>query len=526
LKSAVPIPSLQPEPLADLLLSHAGIERGKQDAVFICARQDGRKLGSKSYAGATWKASLLRGFEEVDFAKATSVEIALSFNLRKVEDFDRAFGEVHKGIRGIRLTAGSSSRTLFPSEMIATNTSFQRARERFADENKSLEIASEAFDAIQFLLFPQKRLIVPVYRGNQVVQLEQVTRENVAEAARLMGEWMANNVDAQGALTYKYWPSKGEYSGANNTVRQFMGTVCLYQAATFFNSDFVRRKAELNLAYNLARYFRRDGRIGYIDDVGVAKLGACALAAMAVLHEGGERFVEQEDMLFKLTKHLQQSDGSFITYYGTDSTRNQNFYTGECLLYWSYRLKREWSPALYERFRRSFRYYRAWHLANRNPAFVPWHTQACFMLYELKKDQQLKDWIFEMNDWLLPFQQWDQVKAEDCRGRFYDPDKPWGPPHASATGVYLEGLADAFQLAVDERDAKRAEAYALVIKRALRDVLQLQFRTDVDMFYISKRERVIGGLRTTEYNNEIRVDNVQHNLMALMKLLANPDFPW
>jgi hypothetical protein len=244
------------------------------------------------------------------------------------------------------------------------------------------------------------------------------------------------------------------------------------------------------------------------------------------LHDDADRLADHEKMLFNLTKHLQQGDGSFITYYGTDSTRNQNFYTGECLLYWAYRLKREWSPALYERFRRSFRYYRSWHLSNRNPAFVPWHTQACFMLYGIKKDQQLKDWVFEMNDWLLPFQQWDQAKAQDCRGRFYDPDKPWGPPHASATGVYLEGLADAFQLAVDERDTKRADAYALVIKRALRDVLQLQFRTDVDMFYISKRERVIGGMRTTEYNNEIRVDNVQHNLMALMKLLANRDFPW
>lgn len=42
-----------------------------------------------------------------------------------------------------------------------------------------------------------------------------------------------------------------------------------------------------------------------------------------------------------------------------------------------------------------------------------------------------------MNDWLLPFQQWEQVKAEDCKGRFYDPDKLWGPPHASATGVSL-----------------------------------------------------------------------------------------
>ena len=66
-------------------------------------------------------------------------------------------------------------------------------------------------------------MLVPVYRGNQVVELEEVTRENVANAARLMGEWMANNVDAHGALTYKYWPSKGEYSGSNDMVRQLYG---------------------------------------------------------------------------------------------------------------------------------------------------------------------------------------------------------------------------------------------------------------------------------------------------------------
>ncbi|MGM0652959.1 MAG: hypothetical protein ACQES4_09315, partial [Bacillota bacterium] len=54
-----------------------------------------------------------------------------------------------------------------------------------------------------------------------------------------------------------------------------------------------------------------------------------------------------------------------------------------------------------------------------------------------------------------------------------------------------------------------------------RSVMQLQFADEVDMFYISQpmRPYVEGGIRTTVYDNEIRCDNVQHNYMALLKIL-------
>jgi hypothetical protein len=53
--------------------------------------------------------------------------------------------------------------------------------------------------------------------------------------------------------------------------------------------------------------------------------------------------------------------------------------------------------------------------------------------------------------------------------------------------------------------------------------MQLQFTDEIDMYYISKTDNVLGGLRTTEYDNSIRVDNVQHGLMAILKILANPE---
>jgi hypothetical protein len=68
-------------------------------------------------------------------------------------------------------------------------------------------------------------------------------------------------------------------------------------------------------------------------------------------------------------------------------------------------------------------------------------------------------------------------------------------------------------------DKERERRYSLVIKRALRSLMQLQFVNEIDTFYISKKERVLGGVRTNEYDNAIRVDNVQHSLMGLQKLL-------
>jgi hypothetical protein len=52
-------------------------------------------------------------------------------------------------------------------------------------------------------------------------------------------------------------------------------------------------------------------------------------------------------------------------------------------LFWAQRIDATLDPALLARFHQSFRYYRGWHLENRNPAFIPWHTQAYFIVWEI-----------------------------------------------------------------------------------------------------------------------------------------------
>lgn len=271
---------------------------------------------------------------------------------------------------------------------------------------------------------------------------------------------------------------------------------------------------------------------------GKVKLGAIALAALTILEWGDAEasenasplvpaaYAEIFSSLCNTIDYLWQADGSFHTFYQpSDRNDNQNFYPGEALLFWASLYQRTQNADLLERCYTSFNYYRAWHRQQRNPAFIPWHSQAYALLYKATGDRQWLDFVFEMNDWLLPMQQWDGARYADMQGRFYDANHPeYGPPHASSTGVYLEGLADAYQLALQANETHRAQRYQRAIWRGLRSIRQLQFCDEVDLFYVSKPSPVQGGIRTTVYDNVIRIDNVQHGLMALLKLMQLPEF--
>ncbi len=470
-----------------------------------------------------------------------AIELCLthSYRLVALSDFERVFANIHRGIRGIEVQYKDRVYRYSPTRMIAANLSFQKVLQRILDrESISAQTFTsnggiiQAFEARQLLirLTPQVTLTT-MHRGNRIVPLEKLAGEVLADMTFCMGQWMLRQVQMDGRMVYKYFPSRGEESGANNLIRQFMATLCLIRYARFTQQETHSRLARHNLNYNLKQFYRLEGTLGFVEYDGKVKLGAIALAALAILEDADAQpdtspHAEIFPSLCNAIDHLWQSDGSFRTFYKPDSRNdNQNFYPGEALLFWASLYQHTHDAKLLERCYASFNYYRDWHRQHRNPAFIPWHTQAYTLLYQETGDRQFLDFIVEMNDWLLPMQQWDGVRYPDVQGRFYDSKHSnYGPPHASSTGVYLEGLVDAYQLATQTGDAHRAKNYQQVIWRGLRSVRQLQFRDEIDLFYVSKPSPVQGGIRTTVYDNVIRVDNVQHCLMALLKLMQLPEF--
>lgn len=509
--------------------------------IYIALRSKGQRLADAWETDIGLPQTLLRAVNKArrtlnvgQINSIDTLEIVLSHSFQELytsSDRQKSLTNIHRGIRGFELSYGDKIERYSPTYAIASNRSNKRLLELFqqkyklSDDRMQNEVRYRTFEGVQILVDLSKTKAVLMERGNTFVSQSQVTQENISKTAAAAIEWMLNNIHNDGRFTYKYWPSVGAESQAKNMIRLWMATTALEKVAVRSSNPVLWDVAERNIDYNLRHFYHEQDQYGLIEWNEKVKLGALAIAAMAIVeHPKRTKWSRQEAALRRTIDYLWNEDGSFNTFYKPkDRNDNQNFYPGEAMLLWSILYEDNKDEILLKRFMQSFEYYRKWYLGpDRNPAFIPWHTQACYRIWKLTGDERLRDFIFEMNDWLLSMQQIeDKVVYRDVAGRFYDPSRPYGPPHSSSTGVYLEGLIDAFELARKTGDKKRMEAYRTTIVRGLRSVMQLQFKDEIDMFYISesKRRYARGGIRTTVYDNQIRCDNVQHNLMAILKIL-------
>lgn len=500
------------------------------DPIWYCVRHGGAAL-RKGWTSADTLRALP---DRVGAREGDLIEVCVAEDPRPVPPhrLARVFSNRARGLAGLEMIDGRESIRVAPTRMIAANLTFARAFERFrpqtADsvEDLAADGRVRTFSAQQFLVAGRGAVReTELFRGSTLVPPTRSDGGKRADdLAAGIGRWMLRNMRPDGSLPYKYWPSRGAESPADNAIRRFLASLSLARLGEHRGDAEIRDAARRNLRCNLARYFRPlgGGRGAIVERTG-AKLGAAALAALCILESpASSEFSTELGMLAAGVASLADDERGFRTFFFPPERdgENWNFYSGEALLFWAEALRRRspGAPSL-ERCVTAFARCRARHRGARNPAFVPWHTQACASLFAQTGRREFADFVFEINDWLLPMQQWDGLPA-DLRGRFYDPARPeFGPPHAASTGVYLEGLADAWALARSLGDGARAAAYGRAIGRGLRSLRQLQFRGAHDMFYISRRERVRGALRTEAYDNAVRVDSAAHALAAAVKLL-------
>ena len=506
-------------------------------AVYLAVRKQGIRITDIWTRPQTGINALKSAIEQVKLSSQAAAngevaELVFAYAFRPVPPSKRQTGlsNLSRGVYGIEIRHGETIERFGPTQMIASNRSFDRVIKHFSERHKidpdsgPDAISVRRFAAEQYLIhLRSSRRSARMFRGNSLVRDDFVTRDSVASLARRMSDWMIRNVRDSGRMTYKYWPSSGKESSANNMIRQWMATVSLIRIARHYDDADVADIAERNIAYNLRKFYIDDGEFGSIEYGGKVKLGAMALAALALReHPGSGAFGTTESRLRNTILRLRADDGSFRTFLKPAGRNdNQNFYPGEALVYLTSFHAQNPDGGLLARIRKSMDHYWQWHQDNRDPAFIPWHTMAYSRLWRQTREAGLVHRILAMNDWLVGMQQPPSERFPDIDGRFHDPGRPqFGPPHASSTGVYLESLVHAFRIARETGHAARAETYRTAILRGLRSLMQLEFRDNVDMYYVSKRDLVRGGIRTTVYDNTIRVDNVQHNLMAVLGVLS------
>lgn len=443
------------------------------------------------------------------------------------------------GLWGWVLVDGEKSRWIYPSDYLSENWKYRVFYEKVCGRGKrpiecvaTWEGKAYTFEVLDYI----SRFDPPYYhqleRLSPVVPITAVNDQGIQGRLALMREWYLKNMSPTGRMTYLYRPSSNRISKRhNNMIRQWMTTLAMFRLAKYRSDPVLLAAAEKNLLYNIKEYLKRepDKQLAYVYFRKKAKLGSAAFALMSVLES--EKVPERDKLIKELTNfilHLHQDDGSFKTFYLPKKRNdNQNFYPGEALL--ALMTLYESNPEKYQSLLKvvgsSFKYYRDYFRRNSNPAFVPWHTMALYRYYQVSKNPEVAKFIFEMNDFLIEIQNTPasvKTPQPDTMGRFYDPKKrKYGPPHASSTAIYTEGLSDAYRLTKELGDQKRAKKYAYGVHWGLRSLFQLQYTPD-NTFFVENLPAVLGALHTTVTNSNIRVDNTQHSTMAFLNFLATP----
>ncbi len=372
------------------------------------------------------------------------------------------------------------------------------------------------YETQTFRLFNNK--VKEIYRHNTLTEQSAVNPQEITRRLSLAAQWFKNNINQNTErLEYEYFPNKVAYSTSMNHVRALATIWSMAQLQNFLNNNSLSNLIETTLNYYLNYAIEGENK-EYIylevDDKG-AKLCYNAFIIMTLIEY--EKYSNTDELLNKLGQALlnaQTSNGSFNTVYGLDDiTKGIDYYPGEIMLSLIKLYERTKDERYLEAVKKAFPFYRDYWRKNKNTAFVPWHSQTYLILYKYFKSQELSDFVFEMTDWVINNYQILNSKYPDELG-----GAPKRDPRNCAAS-WLEGINDAYSLAVQVEDIKHIKKYKESIEKGARFIMQLQFTED-NAFY-EMPERLIGGFREAINKNCIRNDFVQHSIMALMKFYKN-----
>lgn len=360
--------------------------------------------------------------------------------------------------------------------------------------------------------------ITALYRCNILLDAKEITQKKIFESLSLLKDWFLNNVNPDtGLLQYTYLPSADAYSKNNNHARQLATLWALTELKMFLNTDSLDGIIKRTFDYYLS-HLRRVGGYSY---VAVDPDPSIALNGFLIMSVLNTESPDKEMILKRLGAGILDSqlpDGSFRTNFVSKEIKGVDYYPGEAMLSLMKLYMATRNPEYLDCVKKAFYYYSDYWRKNKNTAFIPWHTQADYLLYQETKDAKIAEFIFEMNDWLIDNYQIFDCPYIDKIGAF-----PKKKPSACSTAVYLEGMNNAYSLAKERGDEFHAEKYARSITLGARFVLQNQFNQD-NTFYLKNPKRAIGGIRMMLVDNRQRVDFIQHTVMAFLKTYRNKIF--
>jgi hypothetical protein len=416
----------------------------------------------------------------------------------------------------------------------------------------------ETFRTIHFAEMPDGK-VIQLFRGFKMVPESMVTIESVRQGVISAGEWYLANLQPDGSVVYKFWPSENRYANENNIVRHTLSTWNLVQAYELDPRpeflDAARKTLGFTQSHVLTDTDAEHGEMVFYKYKNNIKLGTVVINILGIVDLARQANTrEYDDLLRKLgnfTKFMAEDNGRFLgyhvpkghPYHGTTN----DIVPGEAALaliylaeyfdddtwiedldkYWGYYMplfreraakKQDDAPWPYHVYDNAMRL-----------ALVqmgPWTVMAANAYHRRTGDKEVAEFGLEVARWMIDTYQWrtDRSPWPDYVGGYH---KMQEELPAMQAFCYAEGTAAAYQLAI--RAAPDESSYfEKSTREAMRLGLAMQY-TEHDTYAFSRPYQVLGGIRYALNETKVRIDYVHHALSSMYQYVkaaeSDPQLP-
>lgn len=371
--------------------------------------------------------------------------------------------------------------------------------------------------------FINAREAVPLYRGHR--RYASVRPEDLLEACRAGIRYLARSVTPDGRFDYLYRAQfDSSYKGYN--VVRHAGTIMAMAewievaGDRTFQPEMLRAVKHLQGAIRPMPADSADAA-GVVEDDCV-RIGANALAAVAfakiVTVTGDRALVPDMLRLGRWLQAMEKPDGDFPIHTakypgGEDLGQPSEYYPGEAVLA-MVRIHPldpggDWLDSAEKGARRLIEVRDAGKFLD-DLYHDHWLLYALNDLYRLRPERMYLEHAMKMSRAII-LKQHRTPPWPDWVGGYYE------PPYSTPVATRSEGLNAAFRLARDFATPAESAAIREAIELGVRFELQTQYRPEQAM-YLANPQRVLGGFHGNLEDPEIRIDYVQHNVSAMLRL--------
>ncbi|MFO7899022.1 MAG: AMMECR1 domain-containing protein [Planctomycetota bacterium] len=490
-----------------------------------------RAIGDARFGGPLRRAELPE--TRVDITILLEPEPVIGRTLPEIAE------EVEPGIHGIRLERAGRGAYFKSTVLVAHGYPLEHALQRLGikaglgpNAYRQPGTTILKYDTVHCTESPVDGSPVPVYRYNLLYPQTAVTRGAVARALRACGEYMANHVDEQGRMTYEYDVYTGRRALAHSPAgltRVLASTWVLASVGRHCDDARMLDAAKRSAEHVLASYYRTDpdGGFGYVQFEGSANLATGAFLLLCLNEIGGDFQAQRRAELTRFVLAMEDRatgrlNVAHIYPPGVESEQarreyvagKEAYYPGEALTAMMEVFRRTGNRDCLALVERVFPYYHdLYDRIEKQASYTPWMSKPYAAAYFATGNAEYARFVLKMNDKVLDRQRGREAKYADAIGSFFSSG------HSCSTGVMLEGIAEAYRLAVALGDERRAARCRRSILLGLRFLLQSQYRPE-NLFTAPNRGLTLGGIRTALGDSSVRIDALQHGAAAFQKALT------